>query len=247
MEKRGYKERHSNWNYGGPNWKLSRSKIDLFNECQRCFYLDNKIGVKRPSFPPFNLNIAVDLLLKKEFDNYRSLKKPHPIMQDNGVEAIPFSHSDLDSWRENFEGVQFKHEPTGLTISGAVDDLWVNEKQEIIVVDYKSTSKQEEITLDDEWKDAYKRQIDVYQWLLRQKGFEVSETAYFLYANALQDQKDFSGQLKFDLTLHKYIGHPEWVEPIIFKIKEVLEKDELPEFSPTCEYCGYKNLSKKYE
>ena len=26
------------WNYGGKNWKLSRSKIDLFLECPRCLW-----------------------------------------------------------------------------------------------------------------------------------------------------------------------------------------------------------------
>ncbi len=54
--------RSAEWNYGGAKWKLSRSKIDFFFECPRCFYLDNKLGTKRPGFPSFNLNIAVDEL-----------------------------------------------------------------------------------------------------------------------------------------------------------------------------------------
>ena len=46
--------RMESWNYGGKNWKLSRSKIDLFSSCPRCFYIDNKLGVKRvPGFPFF--------------------------------------------------------------------------------------------------------------------------------------------------------------------------------------------------
>lgn len=57
--------RSAEWNYGGAKWKLSRSKIDFFFECPRCFYLDNVLGTKRPSFPSFNLNIAVDELFKK--------------------------------------------------------------------------------------------------------------------------------------------------------------------------------------
>ncbi len=44
------------WNYGGKNWKLSRSKIDLFAECPRCFYIDNKLGVKRVPGYPFSIN-----------------------------------------------------------------------------------------------------------------------------------------------------------------------------------------------
>lgn len=103
------------WNYGGPKWKLSRSKIDLFVECPKCFYIDNKLGTKRPGGFPFNLNSAVDALLKKEFDTHRKSKTPHPLMLEYGIDAIPFSHQDMDTWRENFEGVQFKHK-TGMTI-----------------------------------------------------------------------------------------------------------------------------------
>jgi hypothetical protein len=43
-------------------------------------------------------------------------------------------------------------------------------------VDYKSTSTAKEISLDDRWKQAYKRQMEIYQWLFRQNGFTVSNT-----------------------------------------------------------------------
>ncbi len=234
-----YKIRNSNWNYGGFNWKLSRSKIDLFQQCPKCFYLDNKLGIRRTGFPPFNLNNAVDTLLKKEFDGYRIKKTPHPLMKKYEIDAVPFVHHEMDTWRENFEGIQFFHEPTKMMITGAVDDIWQNKDGELIVVDYKATSKEEEITLDDEWKNSYKRQVEVYQWLLRQKGFEVSENAYFVYANAMTESPNFNNELKFDITILKHVGEPEWVEPVIFKIKETLDSKKIPEAAKTCEYCGY--------
>src|SRR3990167_7184196 len=43
--------RKPDWNYGGPNWRLSRSKIDLFMSCPRCFYIDNKLGTARAPHP----------------------------------------------------------------------------------------------------------------------------------------------------------------------------------------------------
>src|SRR3989338_7282587 len=106
-------------------FKLSRSKIDLFLECPRCFYLDRRLGVGRPPGFPFNLNSAVDALLKKEFDIYRAKGATHPLIEKYGVNARPIPHKDLDSWRENFVGVQFLHKKTGLLITGAIDDLWV--------------------------------------------------------------------------------------------------------------------------
>ncbi|MCB9805535.1 PD-(D/E)XK nuclease family protein [Candidatus Nomurabacteria bacterium] len=239
MQKPIQKPRDSRWNYGGPNWKLSRSKIDLFVECPRCFYLDNKLGIKRPQFPAFLLNSAVDELFKKEFDIHRAKGSKHPLMEKYGVDAVPFQHEEMNTWRENFEGVQFFHEPTSMTISGAVDDIWINKKGELIVVDYKSTSKKEEITLEDKWKQGYKRQMEVYQWLLRKLGFAVCDLGYFVYANGLTDKNAFDGRLEFEVTLLPYEGNPDWVEDTIFKIKETLDEKEIPESSLECDYCSY--------
>src|SRR3989338_3464891 len=61
-------------------FKVSRSKIDLFVECPRCFYLDARLGVKRPSGPSFTLNNAVDELFKREFDVHRTARTTHPLM-----------------------------------------------------------------------------------------------------------------------------------------------------------------------
>ena len=62
-------------------FKLSRSKVDLFVECPKCFYLDRKLGVGRPPGYPFSLNSAVDTLLKKEFDIHRAKREAHPLME----------------------------------------------------------------------------------------------------------------------------------------------------------------------
>lgn len=233
------KKRDSRWNYGGSNWKLSRSKIDLFVECPRCFYLDNKFGFARPKFPSFLLNSAVDALFKKEFDIHRAKKEPHPIMKEYGVDAIPFDHPQMNTWRENFEGIQFMHNDTGMIISGAIDDLWVKPDNSLLVVDYKSTSKEGEINLDDKWKDGYKRQMEVYQWLLRKLDFNVSDLGYFVYANGKLDAKSFDKKLEFDVTLIPYEGDTSWVEDTIFRIKETLDKNEIPLPSPECEQCQY--------
>lgn len=233
------KIRHQGWNYGGNNWKLSRSKIDLFVNCPRCFYLDNKLGCSRTGFPAFLLNSAVDALLKKEFDIHRTKAEAHPLMTTYGIDAIPFEHPELDTWRENFEGIQVIHGPTGLRISGAIDDVWINPKGELHVVDYKSTSKEDEINLDDKWKEGYKRQMEVYQWLLRQKGFDVSPKGFFVYANGMTDRKAFDGKLEFDVIIIPYEGDDSWVSDTISMIHETLEQDNIPEPNMDCEYCQY--------
>jgi hypothetical protein len=154
----------------GPNnkpFRLSRSKLELYVECPRCFYLDRRLGIGRPPGFPFNLNSAVDTLLKQEFDQYRIKGEPHPLIANNKIDAIPALHNNLDQWRENFKGIEYLHKPTNLLVCGAIDDLWQNSKGEYIVVDYKSTSKNERITnINNDWQQSYKRQMEIYQWLL---------------------------------------------------------------------------------
>ena len=77
---------------------LSRTKLEQFVRCRRCFYLDRRLGIGQPPGYPFNLNSAVDQLLKNEFDGYRERGVPHPLMHDAGIDAIPAPHEQLDEW-----------------------------------------------------------------------------------------------------------------------------------------------------
>lgn len=240
-------DRNPAWNYGGPKWTLSRGKIDLFMECPRCFYIDNKLGTARPPGFPFNINSAVDALLKKELDVHRANGTQHPLAKAYGLDAIPFAHEKMDEWRNALsQGVQHFHEPTGLTVRGGVDDIWVNKDGELIVIDYKATSKDGRIeSLDEEWHRSYKRQIEIYQWLLRQNGFKVSSTGYWFYANASKDREAFDGKLDFELTLVPYTGTTDWIEDTLIALKACLDSDEIPHAGPDCDYCKYREFAGK--
>ena len=147
-----------------------------------CFYIDRKLGVAQPPGFPFNINSAVDELLKKEFDYYRSIKEKHPYMRDLDIDVLPYQNENLDDWRENFKGVQYFDEKNNFNITGAVDDIWIDvDSEELIVVDYKSTSKNSEVTINEDWQVGYRRQMDIYQWLLRKNGYSVSNAGYFVY------------------------------------------------------------------
>lgn len=224
-------------------FKISRSKIDLFVECPRCFYLDRRLGLERPSMPGWPLNSAVDILLKNEFDLLRKNGEAHELMKKYGVDAIPFNHPDIEEWRNNFKGKEYLHEKTNLLIFGAVDDVWINKNKELIIVDYKATSTKEEISLEDEYKQGYKKQLEIYQWIFRMSGFDVSDVAYIVYANASKNRPKFDGILEFELTLHKHLGDTSWIEPAVFEIKKCLDSPEIPGPSENCEYCRYRELT----
>ncbi|MFA5355230.1 MAG: PD-(D/E)XK nuclease family protein [Candidatus Paceibacterota bacterium] len=221
-------------------FKISRSKIDLFIDCPRCFYIDLKYGIARPPGFPFSLNNAVDTLLKKEFDFHRANGTNHPLIEKYGIDARPALHKNLEQWRNTFTGVQYLHKPTNFLVFGAIDDLWQDSKGNYIVVDYKATSKNGEIKeLNEEWHKGYKRQMEIYQWLLRQNGCQVSDTGYFVYCNGKSDLNAFDAKLEFDITLIPYKGDDSWVEKTILDIHKCLNSDAIPEGNPDCDYCRY--------
>ena len=221
-------------------FKLSRSKVDSFLSCQRCFFIDRKLGVGHPPGFPFNINSAVDELLKKEFDSYRAKQKPHPYMKETGKNLIPYQHEMLDEWRENFKGVQYLHKKTNLLFTGAVDDIWFDiDSEELVVVDYKATSKNGEVSLDADWQISYKRQMEFYQWLLRKNGFKVSNDGFFVYCNGDKSKAKFDEKVVFKVTILKYTGSTRWIESTIKEIKELLDQDTVPPLNEECDYCIY--------
>lgn len=221
-------------------YELSRSKIELFMKCPRCFYLDRKLRIAHPPGFPFNLNSAVDQLLKNEFDGYRERQEPHPYMLEAGLDAVPFQHKDLDVWRENFVGVRYHHPELNFMLYGAVDDLWQDRNTgELYVVDYKSTSKSAEITLDADWQMGYKRQMEIYQYLLRNNGFTVSDTGYFVYCNGIRERDRFDARLDFDVKVIPYTGSDTWVEETLTGMHTLLNANAVPEYSGDCAYCQY--------
>lgn len=226
-------------NSNGP-FPLSRSKVELYRDCPRCFYLDRRLGVGRPAGFPFNLNSAVDELLKREFDRHRAAGTTHPLMKGAGLNAVPHAHPQLDTWRANFKGVRTVHERTNLELSGAIDDLWRDlDTGELIVADYKSTSKAGEVGIDADWQISYKRQMEFYQWLLRRQGLNVSRQGWFVYCNGRKDLPAFDARLEFKISLIPYEGDDAWVEQTLGSIRETLMAPAPPPRSEDCEYCDY--------
>ena len=221
-------------------FRISRSKVQLWLDCPRCFYLDVRLGIKRPPGFPLSLNSAVDALLKKEFDVHRENKTTHSYIREAGLNAIPFQHENLDLWRNNFKGVSYLHKKTNFETFGAIDDLWLNlDTNEVIVVDYKATSKNDEVTLDAEWQDGYKNQMEFYQWLLRNNGLKIANQGWFVYCNGRKDLDGFNNHLEFVVKMLPYEGNTSWIDKTLDRIKRCLESNSTPISAEDCDHCKY--------
>ena len=188
--------------------------------------------------PGHPINSLIDRLLKVECDHYGVKQTPHPIALAHGIDAFPFAHPMLDEWRENFKGMQHHHAPTNLVITGAIDDLWMGDA--LHVVDYKATATKDAVTLDGPWKEAYKRQMEIYQWLTRRQDLPpISSTGFFFYCNGQAGPEAWRGTVQFTEAILPYVGDDSWVEPTIVTLKECLTSEEIPAAGETCEHCGY--------
>ena len=223
---------------------MSRSKIDLYLKCKRCAYLDMRLGIKGPKPFPYNLNSRIDTLLKKEHDIARNKKIKTKYLEETDINAIPFSHPELDVWREPFKAARYHHKETNIVVAGSVDDLWENlDTKKIHIVDYKSThtDKFDKLkSFEAPYLIGYKRQAEIYSWILSNLGLEIDNTSYFFYVNAKLDQEIFNNSLEFEWSIIPYTTKDyNWVENTLNDIKETLESDIIPEYSENCEYCNY--------
>jgi RecB family exonuclease len=240
------------WNKFDPSskvpFKVSRSKFELFLNCPRCFYLDRRLGVGQPPGFPFTLNSAVDKLLKKEFDLYREKQAVHPLVEKSGIRAVPFRDPRLNVWRDALRGgIEYLHAPTNIMLSGGIDDVWAAPDGELHIVDYKSTAKEDGVSLDADWQVSYKRQMEFYQWLFRKNGFRVSPTGYFVYCNGLTDREKFDARLDFEIKIIPYTGSDSWIEPKVEEMRACLMSPAIPGHSVECDYCIYEKALREVE
>tara|TARA_A100001011_G_C14285839_1_gene833681 strand:+ start:1286 stop:1993 length:708 start_codon:yes stop_codon:yes gene_type:complete len=221
--------------------KISRYAVEKFLNCKRCFFLEQKYKVRLQNLP-FTLNNAVDNLCKNEFDHYRKKQQPHPIFVENNIDAVPFNHPNMDDWRNNRKGINYNDLTNGFHFYGAVDDVWIKPNGELIISDVKATAKREFNwfeTYKYDYAKGYKRQLEMYQWLFRKNGFNVSNEGFLVYFNGLRNEPMFNKKLNFELHLIKLDCSDEWVEETIIKAIKLLKTNGLPTASKTCSTCSY--------
>ena len=232
-------------------YELSRSRIENFVRCPACFYLQQVKGIKFPSIPGFNINEATDVLLKRDFDEHRQSGTPHPFLEQKGLEhLVPLADDRFELWTQSLHfGAEGRfntvHQETNLKVGGGLDDVWFNRKtKQVHVVDYKSTSQKsagKQITLDDWWKASYKRQMDFYIWIMKRLGLDTSDIGYFLYCDGdrFTDAKFLQSEhatMQFKITLIEYASDYSWIEPTLFNIRDLLDKENCPPHADGCEY-----------
>ena len=238
-------------------YELSRSRVETFLRCKACFWLHQIHKVPPPEIPSFTINSTTDILLKRDADAVRG-KSALPLWEQAGLEhIIPFDHEHLNNWMNslhyglNDSYFNTVHKETNIKFGGGLDDVYLNtETDQIHIIDYKSqaqgtrnpdTYEVKPSSLNDPWKIGYKRQMDMYVWVARQKGLNVSNTSYFVYVDAqhkhiegmLIDRDPSIAWMKFNASIIPYEADTSWVEPTLVEIKNFLmNQPTIPDHTP---------------
>lgn len=157
----------------------------------------------------------------------------------------------MEEWRDPLEGgLKWQDPVTQCTVQGAPDDIWLDPETGLLhVVEYKSTYRTDDPELVGSAMEAYMRQDEFYQFLLRKNGFKVSDRAFVLFVNA-NPHADLEKEV-FDPTgsfyhmphhppvLRSFLGNTEWIPQALQEINELLRQDELPPHSSGCDHARF--------
>ncbi len=155
---------------------LSASKLNIFRECQRCFYDVNVLKIPRPDSIVASITGGVDRTVKDYFDGYRGKV---PTVLEGKVPG--FLYQDLDKMKKMRHwksGLKAEVEVHGVRVGiiGALDDL-LESCPGYSPLDAKSKGNEPK----DDGSKYYAIQSNVYGLLLDRNGMSPSGLAYFAY------------------------------------------------------------------
>ncbi len=217
-------------------YTLSPSKLNLLEDCSRCFYLSLVKKINRPAgiFP--SLPSGVDKILKAHFDRFMERGQLPPELKKNGATAYKlFDNKELlDVWRNNFKGIEYLDGNSGIKLRGAVDNILVKGKK-LIVLDYKTRG----FPLKEDTHHHYQDQLNIYNFLLRKNGYETEDYSYLLFY--MPEKVIETGEFVFNTELVKMDINVRHAEKLFNKAIDVLN-GKMPKCSKECEYCSWKKI-----
>ena len=221
--------------------KLSPNSLNLYLECKHCFWLDKRLGVKRPPPYPYALNSAVDTLLKEEFDAYRRRNEVHPLLVEAKIPAKLFQNQRLlDQWRDNFQGIKYYDSKLQATLFGAVDDILEFDGGKLAPLDYKSTgSKVAKVY------DQFQLQLDVYAFLLEKNKYKITGKGYLAFYVVDKD-KGFLDRLPFRKEVHEIEANPSDIYEIFKEAVITLKIETPPPHSKDCPFDKWLSTAKEF-
>jgi CRISPR/Cas system-associated exonuclease Cas4 (RecB family) len=215
------------------NYKLSPSRMNLFFECERCFWLRVNKKINRPSGPFPSLPSGVDQKVKNHFDRFRQKDESPPELEDLDLTLLEDSQflQKARSWRTE---PKLRLNELNAILRGGVDDLLEDQSGNIVVMDYKTRGYPPKE--DSGAPDYYRRQVNLYNLILRENGYKTKEYGLILYF--YPEKFTESGGFLFHTEIRKVDVDMEKARKMVEDAVNTLE-GEIPEHSENCDFCEW--------
>ncbi len=212
---------------------LSPSKLNLFQDCPHCFWLQEIKRRKRPEGPTSTLPRGMDFLIKDYFDKYRALGTVPPEIEGK-VMGIPIKDQKLLSfWRNWRTGLRYFDEKLNAELGGALDECFVFENN-YIPVDYKTRG----FALKEDSLSYYQTQLDCYTFLLQANGHKHLFFGYLIYYIPKKAKEE--GAVEFEVNPQKLATSPKRGYEI-FKSAVGFLRGPKPSLNDKCQFCLWAN------
>ena len=174
----------------------------------------------------------MDKILKEHFDSHRK-NQTFPEELEGRFEGNLFADLEkLDTWRNNFRGLRFTDEDSGIILMGALDDLFVTKEGLYAPLDFKTRG----YPLKPDTHEYYQNQMDIYSFLLEKNGMPSAGFAILLFYHP--KCVDSRHNIEFHAEPIKIKTSIQNGERIFMKAIECLSGEE-PEKSGECAWCGW--------
>lgn len=218
--------------------KLSPSKLSVFKDCPRCFWLQERCKIKRPrgAFP--TLPGGMDRVAKAWLEAFRpgSALPPELAAQlPAGLGLYPDTQQ-LQTWQNWRKGLVAVLEINGVEVQfqGALDDLLIETEAADpghAPFDVKSKGSQPK----DDGAQYYQHQLDSYGLLLEANQRRLTGSAYLGY---IWPESMVGQMVHFGIQVCTLSCEPARAVALLGEAVAVLAGG-IPESAAGCEWCGY--------
>jgi hypothetical protein len=209
------------------NNKISRSQIELFIDCPRCFWLDVRFKIKRPEkFSGGYIGSKYDPLLKNYFDKHREKNKTPEEIEKHNLSLFS-DFETLKVWRG--KGIEYFHERHNVIYYGKIDDLLTKDEY-LVPFDFKTTTSKNFQIYED-----YKRQLEIYGYLIKKNNYPVLDIGVF-YVVKIDINENFEKIEEREIVKIENLNY-EIYDEILENLIEIYNSEKEPEPNPNCEFC----------
>lgn len=218
-------------------FKLSPSSLNLFCECEKCFWLKVKKNIYRPGGKFPSLPSGIDRVVKQHFDVFRLKSRTPPELEDTCFELV-YDQDLIDSLRDWNSGPRWEDPETGAVLRGALDELLRNSKGGYVVTDFKTKGSHPGSRV----HDAYRRQLGFYGLILGESGFDIYSRGQLIYyfPNTVMKNGDFVFNTEFRSIELDF----ERCRQVFRNAVATLEGD-CPSHSEDCDFSDWKPLEEE--